>query len=137
MGLGGFLREVDMRYRTALVIPALTPESEPVSAVVKVVPGIITEVELLFPAGHAGLTHVAIFYHERQIFPTSPEQSFCGDDHLITFNEQFAIIELPYELVVYGWNDDELYSHTVYVDLTVRELYTTQTSEATYAALPE
>ena len=127
----------NMRYRAALAIPANTPESKPVSTTIKTAPGIVTEVELLFPAGHAGLTHVAIFYHERQIFPTSPEQSFCGDDHLITFNEQFAVIELPYELVVYGWNDDDTYAHTVYIDLTVRELYTTQTTETTYAALPE
>ena len=126
-----------MRYRAALAIPANTPESEPVSTTIKTAPGIVTEVELLFPAGHAGLTHVVIYYHERQIFPTSPEQSFCGDDHLITFDEQFAVIELPYELVVYGWNDDEYYDYTVYVDITVRELYTTQSSEATYVALPE
>ena len=137
MEAGGVLCEVDMRYRAALTIPANTPESEPAVTTAKLVPGIVTEVELLFPAGHTGLTHVVIYYHERQIFPTSPEQSFCGDDHLITFDEQFAVIEPPYELVVYGWNDDEYYDHTVYVDITVRELYTTQSSEATYVALPE
>lgn len=108
-----------MRYRAALSIPAGTLESAPATATVSLCYGTIQEVELLFPAGQAGLTYVQVWRHERQILPTTPGEAFRGDDHLVTFNERITIHERPLQVELRGWSPDATLEHTVYVAFTV------------------
>ncbi len=51
-----------MRYRGALTIAAGQTQADPALYELGVCAGIITEVEILFPAGHSGLTHLQIWY---------------------------------------------------------------------------
>lgn len=108
-----------MRYRAALTIPAGTTEDDPAWSVLDLEYGYAIGVEILFPAGHAGLTYVQVYYQSRQIFPLSPGEAFRGDDHQITFNERFPILEVPYQVVVYGWAPNATLDHTVFVDITM------------------
>ena len=110
-----------MRYRRGIWIPAGRLASDPKIEVLEVVPGVITEVEINFPAGHSGLTYVQIFYNERQIFPTTPGVAFRGDDTLITFDESWPIREVPCELEILGWAPLTVYPHTVFVSVTILE----------------
>lgn len=126
-----------MRYRAALTIQAGVLASTPVTKVLSLCPGFITEVELLFPSGHAGLTYLQIWYHERQVFPTTAGQAFRGDDHLITFNEHFSVSEVPHEIELRGWAPTTTLEHTIYVDVTVEAPPEIQVGGFTYVALPE
>ena len=126
-----------MRYRQGLTIPAGTVQSDPEVVELEVAPGIITEVEINFPAGHSGLTYVQIYYQERQIFPTTPGIAFRGDDTLISFSESWAILEVPHILEIRGWSPSAIYDHTVFVDITISEdLYTGEFSSR-MVELPE
>lgn len=115
-----------MRYRGELTIPANTPESSAVTGTVCLCYGLIRQVFILFPAGHAGLTHLQVCYHERQIFPTTPGQSFTGDDVAIEFSEQQPIFEEPFEIMLRAWNLDESYEHTIHCECYVErpQIYT-------------
>ncbi len=126
-----------MRYRGALTIPAGTLRSNPATLDVALSHGVIREIELLFPAGQAGLTYVQIWHHERQIFPTTPGTSFRGDDHLITFPEDFRMTEVPYEVELHGWAPDTTLSHTIYVGFTVLPFTSSIVTEMAFVALPE
>lgn len=108
-----------MLYSAAVTIPANTTESNPHEEYLEVCFGHITQVSALFPAGHAGLTHLQIFYQTRPLFPTTPGQSLVGDGTQHTFNDRWPIFEVPAQLVLRAWNLDETYEHTIYVDISV------------------
>jgi len=63
-----------------------------------------------------------IWYQERQIFPTTPGEAFRGDDHIITFDEQWEIHEVPHTIELRGWAIDAEYDHTVFVGISMREI---------------
>lgn len=110
-----------MRYRKGIWIPAGKTKDDPSSVMLDIAPGVITQVEITFPAGHSGLTNVQVYYHERQIFPTTPGVAFRGDDTLISFNESWAIREVPHQLEIRGWAPLSVYGHTVFVAVSVLE----------------
>ena len=113
-----------MRYYSSLTIPAGTLASAPASDKFSVSAGRITEVELLFPPGSAGLAFLQIFYNARQIYPTSIGEYFRGDDHLINWSDEYELVDEPYELELRGWSPDAIYDHTIYCQCTIspREL---------------
>jgi hypothetical protein len=73
----------------------------------------------MFPPGQSGLCHLKVLYHEKQIFPTSPEQDFIGDDALIQFADRFPVYDEPFEVYLVGWSPETVLSHIVYVDFSV------------------
>lgn len=126
-----------MRYRAALTIPAGTTEADPAWTILDLTYGHVTEVELLFPAGHAGLTYVQIYYQSRQVFPLTPGEAFRGDDHVIQFDERFPIDEVPHEMMIVGWAPSATLNHTVYVDITVEAPPPVFVGGFEYVPLPE
>lgn len=81
--------------------------------------GTISQVFVLFPPGHAGLTALQVFYQTRQIFPTTPGEAFVGDDTQYTFEERWPIFEPPYSLLLRAWNADTEYPHTIYFEVSM------------------
>jgi len=108
-----------MRYTASVTIPADTSEADPHEECLGICFGTISQVFVLFPPGHAGLTHLQIFYQTRQIFPTTPGESFSGDDTQYIFSEKWPVFEAPHELLLRAWNEDTEYEHTIYVQLSV------------------
>lgn len=108
-----------MRYQGSLTIPAGTLQVSPASVTIPLTYGRIDEVAVLFPPGPAGLVRCAVLYHEKQIFPTSPDESFIGDDHWIVFPERFPVYDEPFEIRLVGWSPSAAMSHTIYVEFTV------------------
>lgn len=126
-----------MRYAAGVTIPANTTEADPHEETLDLCYGRIREVSILFPAGHAGTTHLQIFYQTHQIFPTTPGESFTGDDTVHSFPENLEIHEVPHEVMLRGWNDSTENAHTIYVMLSVLlEEITTPVISAP-VALPE
>ena len=126
-----------MRYSASVAVPASTTEAEPVEEYLEVCQGIISQVFVLFPPGHAGLTHVQVFYQTRQIFPSTPGESFTGDDTQYTFSERWPITEAPHELLLRAWNEDTEYDHTIYVELSLLAPEVIVTTVTRSPALPE
>lgn len=126
-----------MRYRAAFKIEAGATEADPALQEMDLEPGNITEVEMLFPAGHAGLTYVQIYYQTRQIFPLSPGEAFRGDDHVLQFPEAFPIAEVPFMVELRGWAPDATLDHTVYVGITVMPFPERDVSGVALPGLPE
>jgi len=126
-----------MRYRGSLTIPAGTTQAAPATEDVALCAGIITEVEVMFPAGQSGLTYVQVWYRERQIFPTSAGEAFRGDDHVIQFGEHWIIDEVPHGIQLRGWAPGSTLDHTIYVDISVQALDVVPASGYAPVALPE
>lgn len=126
-----------MRYRAALEIGIGQTWADPAWTVLSLEYGYITEVEIAFPAGHAGLTYVQVFYQSRQIFPLTPGSAFRGDDHAIRFNERFPIFEVPHAVVIVGWAPDSTLVHTVSVGITMEAPPPVFVGGFEYVPLPE
>lgn len=108
-----------MRYACSLTIPANTLESEPYEETLGLPYGSIKQVFVLHPSGSIGLAHLQVFYQTRQIIPATPGESFVGNGTVRSFPDNIPIHEPPYGVVIRGWNLDDTYAHTVYVELTV------------------
>jgi len=126
-----------MRYRASLEIEAGDTPGDPAWTVLPLEYGYITEVEILFPAGHAGLTYVQVYHQTRQIFPLTPGEAFRGDDHQIRFNERFPILEVPYSVLIVGWAPNATLDHQVFVDITMEAPQPVFVGGFEYIPLPE
>ena len=126
-----------MRYRGALTIAAGQTQADPALYELGVCAGIITEVEILFPAGHSGLTFLQIWYLGRQIFPTSEGATFQGDDNVIEFSEQWVVFEVPHILTLHGWGPDATLDHTVFVEISIQPFAIERGLGSVPVALPE
>lgn len=111
--------------------------SDPAWTVLNLEYGYITEVEVMFPAGHAGLTYVQIYHQSRLIFPLTPGQAFRGDDSTITMSSRFPILEVPHAVFVVGWAPESTLVHTVFVDVTMEAPPPVFVGGFEYVPLPE
>ena len=126
-----------MRYRTSLLIDAGKTYDDPAWTALNLEYGYITEVEVMFPAGQAGLTYVQIYHQSRLIFPLTPGQAFRGDDHILTMNSRFPILEVPHSVIIVGWAPDATLNHTVFVDITMEVPLPVFVGGFEYIPLPE
>jgi len=113
-----------MLYVLPLAIPANTAQASPYEEALKLTDGVITRVEVEFPAGCAGLAHSYARRAIHQVFPTNPDGNLCSDNHVIVWNDYEDLAADPRILTIGGWNLDDTYAHTITwrVELTPREI---------------
>jgi hypothetical protein len=100
-------------YSFDLTIPANTPAAYPVSLLCAVSSGVVERVMVVFPTGCATLAHVRVFRGAHQLWPSNLDGSFASDGEFLDFDEDYPVLDAPFELTFTGWNDDDTYSHTV------------------------
>lgn len=108
-----------MWYRGSLTVPLNTLAAAKESALVEVCPGTITRFYRLFPPGCAGLVHLQVFYQTRQIFPTTPGQSYIGDASEILGDASVTLDEPEYVLELRGWSPGSAYEHILYCEFYI------------------
>lgn len=113
-----------MLYVLALTIPANTAESAPYEEDLKLTDGVITRVEVEFPAGCQGLVHSSARQAIHQVFPINPDGHLCSDNYVIAWNEYEDLDADPRILTITGWNEDDTYDHTITwrIELTPRDI---------------
>jgi len=84
-----------------------------------------------------GRVHLQVYCEEKLVFPTSPGQSFRGDDSHITIQERFVLNRNPFAVELRAWSPDATLDHTVFVDFTVLLGAAFVEEEGLYAGLPE
>ena len=108
-----------MWYRGSVTVPLNTAESAKATAFVEVCPGVITMFYRLFPPGCTGLVHLQVFYQTRQIFPTTPGQSYLGDGSEILGDASVVLDEPEYVLELRAWSPGTAYQHIVYCEFYI------------------
>jgi len=111
-------------YVLALTIPANTAEAAPHEEDLKLTDGVITRVEVEFPAGCAGLAHTYARQAIHQVFPTNPDGDLCSDNYVAAWMDYEDLDTDPRILTIGGWNLDDTYDHTITwrIELTPREI---------------
>ena len=108
-----------MIYTTLITVSAKGTKKTAVRTTLKINKGLIWLMEVDFPAGCVGLTHVQIFDGKYQVLPASPDMDLSGDGQLLRYDDLYLKEAAPFELVVVTWNTDELWDHTVQVRIGV------------------
>lgn len=94
-------------------------QASPTEQTLVIPPGILRKFLIMFPAGHAGLTHLVIYFNDRQILPEQIGTDFTGDNALLSFEPNINLNEAPNRIKTSAWNTDDTYSHTIYVWLEI------------------
>lgn len=126
-----------MRFREYITVPAGTTFNSPVTKVLKLGHGIITEIEITFPAGCNGLVNFAIDHYEHQAFPTNQSASFIGDDQTISMSDSYPVLEAPFSVKLRAWAPTATLSHNVYVEFSVQDVAVEAQRAPMTVALPE
>jgi len=112
-------------YLKFYTVPSKTPQSDPLIADHEMVLGIVRRVDVGFTHGTFGLTHVQVFRHEHQLYPTTPGQSFAWDNYVFSVLDDYPLIEVPFSLSIRAWNEDNTYPHAVFIGVELEPLITT------------
>jgi len=108
-----------MFYKVDLDVPPLTSYITPVEQRVRVFPGMVKRVWIMFPPGPKGLAHVVIYHKGWQCWPWAPGTDFAWDNFVYTFEDSYPLTAEPFEFVMKGWSDDDFYSHKISFAVTV------------------
>lgn len=112
-------------YSLVFTVPKNTPENLPYEQALPISGGILHQVSVVIPPGHAGLTGVAIDQGLHQIAPTNQNEWFKGDDVRFSYDEYVELSSDSRELVLRGFNLDTLYDHgfVIAVGIMPPEIY--------------
>jgi hypothetical protein len=76
---------------------------------------------VIFPTGCACLAHVRVFRSAHQLWPSNLDGSFASDGEFLDFDEDYPVLDFPFELLFAGWNDDDTYPHTITLRLGITQ----------------
>jgi len=108
-----------MFFAWDITIPAGRSETNPLEQTLKLGPGVITRVDVKFPAGCHGLAKVRLFHEEFQLVPLSRGEWVTGDDEAVRADMYFDLTRKLTHLKFRGACAGSTYAHTVTVRVTV------------------
>lgn len=111
-----------MFYVFGIDTPLNTPATAKVKTSLQLARGRITQIQVHFPSGQIGLTHITISRGLHQFLPTNPEANFSSSGETIPIAEDFALDTAPFALEAYTWNLDDTYAHKITVRVQLEAL---------------
>lgn len=82
--------------------------------------GVLDDFYVLFPGGHAGLTHVRVLQAGSQVIPFNNLSYLTGDSVLYRFRPDTRIMGRGVPLIFSGYSDDDTYPHTVFFSFDIK-----------------
>lgn len=93
--------------------------------------GIITHVDVKFPAGCHGMVRVRLFQEALQLIPLSEDEWVTGDDESVPTDTYAELLDFPYKLKIQLCSPDTDYDHTITVRVNVQPEYAAGISSLT------
>lgn len=106
-----------MIYSFAISTDANTAKADEKITKLKLTAGIIHQLDIVFPAGCAGLAYIALFHGLHQVWPTNPDEYFHTDGETLSFKEFFQLPTEPYVIEAKTYNLDDTYNHAIIIRL--------------------
>jgi len=76
---------------------------------------VLAEIAYLIPDGWSALARFAVFYGIRMIYPEPKSDWVTGNDLYRPVPIRWKLPESPCKLTVKGYNEDEVFPHTIYL----------------------
>lgn len=112
-----------MIFSTTITVPSGTVKDSPEIKRLKIVKGIITQINILFPPGCAHEVCITFNRGLHQIYPTNPDGYFIGDGVNIAGEVFHHVKVAPFEVQIYGWSPSANYDHTIHVYLWIKQIW--------------
>jgi len=106
-------------YCWDITIPKDTEEDDPVTQTLKLSKGVITRLDVKFPAGCHGMVGIRITRYEAPLVPLARESWLTGDDETVPTEGYYELFEAPSQLKFVGCSPDTDYPHTISVRVQV------------------
>jgi len=98
-----------------ITVSANKLESDPKTQILKLTKGVVTRMDIKFPAGCNGLVKARLLRSEFQLVPLSRGEWVTGDDETVVTETYYPLEETPAELKFVGCSPGSRYGHTVTV----------------------
>ena len=102
-----------------ITITAGTTDASPKKQTLKLSKGVITGLDVKYPAGCHRMVKVRLFRYESQLVPLSRDDWLTGDDETVHTEGYYELTETPTQLKFVGCSPGTSYDHTVSVRITV------------------
>jgi hypothetical protein len=102
-----------------ITVPALTLATAPLTQTLKLSYGIITKIDIKFPAGCHGLVNIRLLHEESPLIPNNKDTWLTGDNETVAIPEYFELTTTPYALKFVGISPGTAYAHTISVRITI------------------
>lgn len=108
-----------MLYVKEISTPITTYATSPKTTKLRIWKGVIHKIDVLIPAGHAGLAKLQIFIGGHIIMPTNEDGYISGDDTTVP-GKFFIDLERDISTaIIKTWNTDDTFAHTFIVRISV------------------
>ena len=114
-----------------ITIPADTREEEPLIDYLELPKGVITHVDMKFPAGCHGMVKARLFKEALQLVPLSEDEWVTGDDESVPTDTYAELAEYPFKLKYKLCSPDTVYDHTITIRIQVQPEYAVGTVSLT------
>jgi hypothetical protein len=102
-----------------ITIPANTLEKLPLRQYLRITKGVITKVDVKFPAGCHKMVKTRLYRHEQQAIPLTRDEWVTGDDEAVPTEIYIDLNAYPYQLKLVACSPDTDYDHTITVRIQV------------------
>jgi len=102
-----------------ITITANTLEAAPKEQQLELPIGIITKIDIKFPAGCHGMVKIRLLRWTFQLVPLSSGEWITGDDETIPTETYYELLEVPVFLMFKGCSPDTDYNHKVTIRIEV------------------
>jgi hypothetical protein len=115
-----------MLYKATLSIPANTPEAAPAEVTAQLNKGVVTEIAVYIPPGHAGMVEARVLRGGSQVWPSTPGETFRGDDAMIRWDDNYKLEDEPLTFTLQGFSPGTTYDHDILFHFEVLDLETAE-----------
>jgi len=112
-----------MFFAWDITVTANTLEKSPKTQILKLSKGIITRVDVKFPAGCHRMVKVRLIRYGLQLIPLSGNEWVTGDDESVPTEGYYELMEAPAQLKFIACSPDTSYSHVISVRVQVLPRY--------------
>jgi len=105
-------------YEKEITIPANTPWHQSKTVEFEIWEDVITRIEVVFPIGCALLAKCVVAYGLEQLAPKNIDGWIAGHGETVVHELYWECPEKPCKIIVYAWNDDDTYPHTLRIRIT-------------------
>jgi hypothetical protein len=103
-----------------ILIEADTTEAKPLIEWLELGKGIVTHVDIKFPAGCHGMVKVRLFQEALQLVPLTEDEWVTGDDEAVPTETYCELLDKPFKLKIVACSPDTDYDHTITVRLEIQ-----------------
>jgi len=108
-----------MFFAWDITILANTLETSPKTQILKITTGVITRLDIKFPAGCHGMVKVRILKSEFQLVPLSKGEWVTGDGEPVLTQPNYEVTGPPTELKFIGCSPGTIYNHVITVRINI------------------